>query len=196
MKLARFQAFALLLSLVTTAGGTTIYKSVDGQGRVTFSDQPPAEGKVVSVTEYREPQPSPSALDLQRIEAMRETTDRMAADRREREASRARARAARQPPESAPYNAGYDGTYTERYSAGYSGYYPAYPRRIVRKRPGHRPPGFRPGHGRPPFYRPHPERPSHTAASAGFNEYPASLVRRHYTSAARRVFYHEPYFGR
>lgn len=196
MKLAYFPAFALMLCLATTAGGATIYKSVDGQGRVTFSDQPPAEGKVVSVMEYRESQAGPSALDQQRIEAMREVTDRMAADRREREASRARARAARQTREPEPYYRDYDGALFERYSVGYSGYYPAYPRRVLHKHPGHRPPGFRPGHGRPPIYRPRPERPSHTAASAGFNPYPASLVRRHYTSAARRVFYNEPYPGR
>jgi hypothetical protein len=199
MKLTHCLTVALLLSFAAAAGSTTIYKSVDGQGRVTFSDQPPDRGEVVDILEYSEPQPRPPALDLQRIEAMREVTDRMAADRREREASRARARAARQSRDSIPaYNGDYDSS-GDRYEDYYpyrryhSGFNPV---RVIHKPPGHRRPGFRPHHPHPPIARPHPRPPAHTGRAAGFNQYPANLIRRHYTSAARRVFYNQPYPGR
>ena len=183
---------AALLLLSMESMGTTIYKSVDAEGRVTFSDQPPPGDEVVDVLEYREPGPTTSALDRERIEAMREVTERMAADRREREADRARARAARQ--QAAP-SSGYPGDTPEAdYDRTYTGFYPAY--RVRKPRPGFRPPHARPPHVRPPVARPPVQRPPEagddSGQAVGFNSWPASLIRRHYTSAARRVFYREP----
>jgi hypothetical protein len=174
--------FALL---APGAVGTTIYKSVDAQGRVTFSDQPPLAEELVDVIQYRESRQLASALATERIEAMREVTDRMAADRREREESRVKARANRLATRP-------DTRYYDDSDYGYSsGYYPVYhPRRIG---PGGRPPGVRPPGVHPPIARPpFQHRPAHRQ-NVGINRYPASLIRRHYTSTARRVFYQQPY---
>ncbi|MEQ9396276.1 DUF4124 domain-containing protein [Haliea sp.] len=97
---------SVLLSLAcgAAADSTTVYRFVDSNGVVGFSDTPPPEG--VSARALRIVAPESSAADtLQRLEAMRQTTDRMASDRREREAQRelvrlraATAEAARQRP--------------------------------------------------------------------------------------------------
>ena len=65
---------SVLLSLAcgAAADSTTVYRFVDSNGVVGFSDTPV----------------SAPADTLQRLEAMRQTTDRMAADRQEREARR------------------------------------------------------------------------------------------------------------
>jgi hypothetical protein len=70
----------------------TVYRSVDEQGVVTFSDQPPADSPA-DVIEIDVAAPEPDPQLEARLEAMRETTDRMAADRREREQHRAELRA-------------------------------------------------------------------------------------------------------
>ena len=196
--LIRIAGFVLLGLISSGSVATTIYKSVDADGRVTFSDQPPPDEDVVDILEYRDPEPNTSALDRERIEAMREVTDRMAADRREREASRADARAARQQQAQPAYPQPYD--YEAGYYGGYPGYYPV--RRVRRPHPGLRPP-YGPPHVRPPIAHPPiarpPQQSSHPAQprqAVGFNTHPANLVRRHYTSAARRVFYREPIIGR
>ena len=207
----RIAAGAALLLASLEGGATTIYKSVDAQGRVTYSDQPPLVDEVVDVYEYREPPPSRSALDVERIEAMREVTERMAADRREREAKRARARTTGRHPQPAPGggNGFYDDDYGDYdYAPGfYEGYRPAvYHRRVHKRRPGihppiarppiarppiGRPPIGRPPMGRPPMGRPPEGWPADSRRATRLNQYPASLIRRHYTSAARRVFYGE-----
>ena len=158
------------------AGAATVYKSVDEQGRVTFSDQPPAAGKV-EVLQYHIAGKSRSALDTARLEAMRETTDRMAADRREREAARARARsqAAAQRAAAAP-------TYVYPEDRYYSSAYLLPGRPLVR--PPQRPPHVRPPHLRPPSGRP---------PAAAFNPKqfrgPGNIVRRNYSGRARDIFY-------
>jgi hypothetical protein len=182
VKTSLFAIGSLLLLVGFEARATTIYKSVDAQGRVSFSDQPPVAAEVVDVYEYREPSPSRSALDAERIEAMREVTERMAADRREREASRARARANR---EAQAGNGFYHQEYTD-YDYG-PGYFPGYrPTIFLRRR--HRP-GVHPPIAHPPVAVPPIERPAAPRHATRLNQYPASLIRRHYTSAARRVFY-------
>lgn len=64
---------------------TTIYRTVNEQGVVEFSDSPPPEG----VSAQRLDVPHAIPVDTERaranLEAMRETTDRLAADRRARE---------------------------------------------------------------------------------------------------------------
>lgn len=99
--------FALLLSFLPRlqAGPTTVYRTVDADGTVTFSDQPPADAPAEVLTIDVPPAPEPGLLK-ERLAAMRETTDRMAADRRAREESRrAELAAVRQPspqPEPVP----------------------------------------------------------------------------------------------
>lgn len=174
---------ALLLGLALAVGGgaamaTTVYKSVDAEGRITFSDQPPPAEQLVEILDYDVPQARRSAEDTERLEQMRETTDRMAADRREREAARAKARSEAAAARAAPYPE----YVAERY------YYPGYP--LLRRpvvRPPHRPPHGRPPHGKPPSLRP-PVRPQPRLARR-YSQHPANLIRRHYSSAAREQFY-------
>ena len=191
----------LLLLAAMDSSATTVYKSVDAEGRVTFSDQPPPAAELVDVYEYREPPPNRSALDVERIEAMREVTERMAADRREREASRAGARTVSRYAQSAPDGASgfYRHDYRDDdYAPGFYGGHPAaiYYRPLRKRRPGvhppvARPPIARPPAERPPLGRPPLGRPADSSHATRLNQYPAGLIRRHYTSAARRVFYGE-----
>ncbi len=185
---------APLLAMSLTAPpvlATTVYKTVDAKGRISFSDQPPptVDQVQVEVLDYSTLTITPSALDTERLQAMRETTDRMAADRREREAHRAKLRteaaAARAATTPAP-------TYEDYY-----------PNRVVVQRGGFLGPGFvrpplwhpRPPHGQPPIARPpyKPGRPGYRAITRDtiqrYNEYPANLIRKHYRGGARRVFY-------
>lgn len=85
---------------------TAVYRSVDAEGRVSFSDQPPADAKQVETL----PLPSvPSEETLaaarertrQELAAGREVTDRMAEERRHRERLQVE-RAQRQPAEPLP----------------------------------------------------------------------------------------------
>ena len=135
-------------------GQATVYKSVDEHGVVTFSDTPPADADSAERVEIHAPPPSSTGEYEANLEAMRETTDRMAADRREREKhraelreSQARAAAYRNPPEPEPYR--YD-NYISGYDRGWGYYQPGKPP----WRPGHRPrpehPIARPPHRLPP----------------------------------------------
>ncbi len=82
----------LAFACAATAGPTTVYRTVDEQGVVGFSDKPPADPAAAEVIAVNPPRAAPAAESLQYLEAMRETTERMAADRREREARRDAAR--------------------------------------------------------------------------------------------------------
>ncbi len=195
------------------AGAATVYKSVDAEGRVTYSDQPPENADLVEVLDYQVQQRSPEDVegDLARIEAMRETTDRMAADRREREASRAKARAEAEAARATVYQQQYPDYYydpgyyggsvstSSRYSYTgwrgglYWGSGAVRPRPPYARPPHGRPPHGRPPHGRPPHARP-PYRPGHPrrseVAEPGFSyNAPANQIRRRYTGKAREVFY-------
>ena len=130
----------VLMLLCSTAGfaATTVYKTVDENGVVSFSDKSPEEGEAeAEVLQINTAKPQTEEGHLANLEAMRETTDRMAADRRERERQRAELKkiaASKQAPTQ---------VYTEYYP------YPIYSRSY-------------PHHGRPPFYpgyRPRPEHP-------------------------------------
>jgi hypothetical protein len=146
------ESLILLLPLLCLLNGihsraATVYKTVDENGVVTFSDTPPAtepaEEVQIDVQEGLSPEASAA-----RLEEMRETTDRMAADRREREKHRAelretQARSAQVSAEPPRQERGYPETL-------YRDYYPVYP-------PYYRPPHHYPGH--PPGYRPRPEHP-------------------------------------
>lgn len=122
------------------AAAQTVYRSVE-DGVPTFSDSPPVSGQAEEIViDVAEPAPDPELE--KRLTALRETTDRMADDRREREQHRARLRELRRAtPEPA------ESQQSTVVVAG--GLWPAY----VRPRPPGRPyPPLRP---RPPL-RPTP----------------------------------------
>lgn len=183
MKKDRAHCYRWLLSLAVLcalpAVATTVYKTVDENGVVSFSDaRPQGESPVETVViDAQQSQLSPEEQQ-QRLEDMRETTDRMAADRMAREKHRAemrqlQAQRAPQEPQSS-----YPQYYEPRviYS-GYSSYRNRRPGWNHRPRPGHpiaRPPYRPPGHSRPPTVRP-----------IQYNNYPASLVRKSYNPRVR-----------
>lgn len=133
---------ALILLYSTVGFSATVYKTRDGNGVVSFSDEPPVDGTPVEVLEIAPPTPQSADEYLGRLEDMREVTDRMAADRREREKHRAEMREvqarteANREPEQPVYT-------------GYNDYVPVYSRRYRNRG---RPP-YRPGYG------PKPEHP-------------------------------------
>lgn len=131
---------ALVWSAYAVGQPAVVYKSVDDQGVVSFSDLPPQDTTAVEQLEIVAPSPHSTDEYQRNLEAMRETTDRMAEDRRAREKHRAEMRelaartdayrAAAEPP-PAPVD-----RYLPTYTAG--SYWPGY-------RPGH--PPWRPGIG-------------------------------------------------
>lgn len=170
---------ALCLLCCAPAITATIYKTVDANGVVSFSDTKPENEVLLEtvVIEVQEPQSSEAAQ--QRLEDMRETTDRMVADRMARERHRAEMRQldAQSAPQAPPQDL------SDYYASPvvYSGYQ-TFPvrrpwRHPNRPRPEHpiaKPPLLPPGQYRPPSTRPLPS-----------NDYPASLVRRHYDPKVR-----------
>jgi hypothetical protein len=157
----------------------TVYKSIDKDGVTTFSDtRPPAE-ILVETIEIDASEPEQTDAAAQRLEDMRETTDRMVADRLAREKHRAEMRQldaqteASQPPEDL----------TDYYDAPlvYTGYYP-YPVRRPWRPPYHP----RPEHpiAKPPFSPPKSNLPPGVRPLPG-NEYPASLIRKSYDPKVR-----------
>lgn len=170
---------AIALLCCNTAMAATIYKSVDANGVVSYSDTKPEQEVLVETIEIQVQQPQSSDLTEQRLHDMRETTDRMVADRMARERHRAEMRQldAQTPAEAAAQDIPdyYDSPVT------YGGYYP-YPA----QRPWLRPPHHRPEHPivRPPLLPPGYNRPSSTRPLPS-NDYPASLIRRHYDPKVR-----------
>jgi len=91
-----------LLALTGSAplAATTVYRSVDDQGVVHFSDSRP-DGRPADILHIDTPPAQPVADQQQRLRELRDTTDRMVADRRARERHRAalrRERATLRPP--------------------------------------------------------------------------------------------------
>ena len=130
--------FVVMLSSIFWNGialATTVYKTVDENGVVSYSDSPPAEEVPVETMVIDVQTPELSETAQEQLEAMRETTDRMVAGRQQREKHRADMRqqqSERQvPPQVVEYTdpGFYNGTYSGNYP------YPVY-------RPGRRP---RPG---------------------------------------------------
>jgi hypothetical protein len=80
----------LLVLLSPSLLAQTVYKSVEG-GVTTFSDSPPKNGEA-EVLEIDVPPPAVDGLAEERLAEMRETTDRMVKDRRDREKYRAQMR--------------------------------------------------------------------------------------------------------
>lgn len=83
---------ALSLLCCLPAAAATVYKSVDDSGVVSFSDTPPTGDVLVETVVIEEQVPLSGDASQQRLEEMRETTDRMVADRMARERHRAELR--------------------------------------------------------------------------------------------------------
>jgi hypothetical protein len=64
-------AALLLNSSVASAGDTQIYKTVDAQGNIVYTDQPPSAKSPKSSVKYHEPSPE----DLARVEQQRKAAD-------------------------------------------------------------------------------------------------------------------------
>ncbi|CAA0125520.1 Uncharacterised protein [Halioglobus japonicus] len=149
----------------------TVYKSIDDSGVVSFSDTPPVDDILVETVVIETPAAPSSDLTAQRLEDMRETTDRMVADRMAREKHRAELRqldAQRYAETSQPDVTEYDDA-----TSSYPEYYPYPVRRGWRqhKRPVHpiaRPPALSPAPYQQPDYN-----------------YPASLIRKSYDPNVR-----------
>jgi Domain of unknown function (DUF4124) len=133
---------ALVFLFTPVVLATTVYKTVDANGVVGFSDNPPVGSTPTEVLQLEAAPAQAPEEHLARLEAMREATDRLASDRREREKHRAELREIRA--RTASYEPPQPSVDTR-----VSSYYPLYSRsyrRIVR-------PPYRPG------YRPKPEHP-------------------------------------
>ncbi len=137
---------SLFLSSLALGEPSVVYKTVDEQGVVSFSDVPPDGGTSVEQVEVHAPAPQPTGEYLENLEAMRETTDRMAEDRRAREKHRAEMRELAARTEAHRAASEPQVVQVERYLPSYGGGY---------YRPGM--PPWRPGHGprpQPPIIRP------------------------------------------
>jgi hypothetical protein len=178
---------ALLCCLPCPAA--TVYKTVDEDGVVSFTDiKPTSENPVETlVIDAREPQVSEA--ERQRLQDMRDTTDRMATDRMAREKHRAELRqlqAQTQPQYQTEYPADNNPRHLG-YSSGYSGYYNYPARRPWKRRNKLRPEHPNAGHpiARPPLRLPARGHSSDIRTSLPGNNYPASLVRKSYDPKVR-----------
>jgi hypothetical protein len=172
------------LSLLCCLPGfaATVYKSIDENGVVTYSDTRPVQTILVETLEINIPEPLPGEQTQQRLQDMRETTDRMVADRMAREKQRAELRqldaqiaAQKAAQERTDYNDD-DTIYTGYY--GYPTQRPWWP--SYHPRPEHpiaHPPLLPPVEERPPNIRPLPS-----------NDYPASLIRKSYDPKVQEAF--------
>ena len=137
---------------------TTVYKSMDETGAVSFSDTLPEDSPAIETFEITIHEAA-STDSTELLEEMRQTTHRMAADRREREKHRAEMRQLQlhnsRQKNKPVYPPHYD-TITSSYSTAGSYYRyplkrPAWPRHPIV-----RPPLRPPNHGNPVEYFPAP----------------------------------------
>lgn len=77
-----------LLLIAEPAFAITVYKSIDANGKVSFSDQPPITGTKVETIEIEDYTVPDQTETEARLQAMRETTDRLRDDRLARERQR------------------------------------------------------------------------------------------------------------
>lgn len=182
---------ALMLLCLLPASAATVYKTVDENGVVSFSDEKPVTDAPVEQVTIDARSPDATGEAQQRLNDMRETTDRMAADRMAREKHRAELRQMQADTAATEAQQGYGdyadypdylvgGTTWATSSRGWGYGYPRRHWRHHRPRPSHpiaRPPLRPPHHGRPPGVRPLPG-----------NDYPASLIRRNYPPKVRAAF--------
>lgn len=133
----QIMAMTVLFTAVA-AHGDTVYKTVGEDGVVSYSDVPPDDAAQAEVMEFTAPEPVSAEEYQKRMEAMTASTDRMAADRREREAHRAQMKSMQQ--QQVAYSEPAESAGSVIYSGSYMGsYYPRRPWRHPPWRPGHRP---------------------------------------------------------
>ncbi|HDY83006.1 MAG: hypothetical protein DRQ65_06950 [Gammaproteobacteria bacterium] len=177
---------ALLLMYCLPGLAATVYRTVDEHGVVSFSDIRPADDAPVETLVIDARAPQVSEAQRQRLQDMRDTTDRMATDRMAREKHRAELRQLQaQTQAQYQYPSEYPVDYNPRYlgySSGYSGYY-NYPARRPWKR-RHRPKPVHPI-ARPPLRLPAQGHNSAIRTSLPGNNYPASLIRKSYDPKVR-----------
>ena len=178
----RIQKLCALLLASLVAGpvlAATVYKTVDENGVVSYSDTAPAIEQEAEVMVIDVPAPQDSESAQEQLEAMRETTDRMVVDRQQREKHRAEMRKLQA--ESEPQVIEYGAPASN--SGIYTGYYP-YP---VYRPGGYRP---RPTHpiARPPLRPRPPGYPPRGDIISPGHDYPASLIRRGYSPEVRAAF--------
>jgi Domain of unknown function (DUF4124) len=168
----------LLLLCCLPSFAATVYKSIDANGVVTYSDSPPADDVMVETLVFDELTVPAAENERQRLQDMRETTDRMIADRMAREKHRAEVRklaaeAQAQSRQQQPPAEDDSVTFYPGYYGGYPIHRPWWPPNHLRPRPPLLPPVVE----RPPLIRPLPG-----------NNYPASLIRRHYDPKVQEAF--------
>ena len=162
----------------------TVYKTVDANGVVSYSDIAPQGDVAVETLVIDAAAPQLTETEQQRLEAMRETTDRMVADRQQREKHRAVLRKEQEQQQARYYpQPVYPG------NVGYSGSYPVYvPYRV--RRPGRGWGKPRPVHpiARPPLRGAAPGQHTWSTTSLPRSNYPASLIRKSYSPQVRAAF--------
>lgn len=158
---------------VQATAAATVYRSIDENGVIVFSDTPPEQREEVEILEIETPATAQDGLLTERLQALREATDRLASDRRAREKHRAELRRMQR-----------DMTPTSAYSpvpredAEYRNMYlPYYTGRAAAHRNSHYDGPLR-----------HPRVKHRHPSASGFNEYPASLIRKKYDPRAREAF--------
>jgi len=124
-------ASVLTLAFILPATAATVYKYRDEKGAITYSDSPPSHTEDYEIIELQGQPPTDPEAHQQMLDRMTETSDRLQADRRQREEDRQKAVQSRASPP--PY---YPTTAEPE-----PGYYPGYP---FYQRNYHRPP-------RPPY---------------------------------------------
>ena len=124
-----------------TEGG--LYRWTDADGRIQFSDQPPAGQPYTEVPRVSDPSPEAAAAARERAEAVQRMADDLAEERRLREERAAEARPLPPQPEPAPAE--------PRVEIRHYPWYPSWPHRPIRPWPPAYPPGHfpRPPHGHP-----------------------------------------------
>jgi len=75
------------LLLATPAIAQTVYKSVDGQGNVTYSSEPPPDAVQVEVEPIKRTAPADAKRGKQELERVQGLADELEGDRKAREAS-------------------------------------------------------------------------------------------------------------
>jgi hypothetical protein len=148
-------AVLCLILASSLSHAATVYRSIDNDGRVTYSDQPPLDKSTrVETLHYHDSPVKPSAEDSARFAAMRKVTARITESRITRENTRLEQKARQ--PLSSEYQQPY---YGQRRGGGRHDYpqYPYHPRWDLIGQP------------------------------ANSSDYPAKLVRQHYSDHVQRA---------
>jgi hypothetical protein len=166
------------LGCAPPAFADTVYKSVDESGVVSYSDTPPAGGETVETLVIDVEAPALFEAAQEQLQALRETTDRMVADRQQREKHRAEMRQLQMKSDPQPQIIQYGGP------SGFGDPYPVYYPFPVYCDGG----GCQSGPAHPDIRPPlHAQPPAGHVISPG-HDYPASLIRRGYSPDVRAAF--------